>query len=328
MTQTLTRTGFGYQQHDGGFHVGQKPWYAVGTQLVQQAPSIEEAIELANLNWEVELKNLKTEDGTTTDFKGVIRTDIDKALGVVTSNYKPLQNKEAFGFFQEFIDNDMATLDSAGSFHNGRRVWILAKINRQDMIIDPKHDDRVEKYILLSNSHDGKTAVRIGYTPIRISCMNTLSIAHNSAKSKLIRIYHRGNVVETVKSLVETMNLIDQTFITTEEKYKELAKKQVNTKDLQRYVKAVFSKESLETLLQDETGFSQYETEKLRESLMQRVEEVFAMEYAHNAWTAYNAVNNHLCHTRGTNADSSLNALWFESGKRLNDRALRLAEML
>lgn len=326
MTQTLQRTGFGYEQHDSGFHVGTKPWYAVGTQLLEKAPTVEEGIKLAGLDWNVELKPLQTEDGITTDLKGVVRTDINEILGVVTNKYQPLQNVDAFKFFQEFIDNGLATLDSAGSFHNGKRVWILAKINREDMIIDEKNDDRVEKYILLSNSYNGKTAVRIGYTPIRVSCMNTLSAAHNNSKSQLIKVYHRGNIVKTVGSLVETMNLIDQTFITTEEKYKQLAQMQIKKEDLQKYVKAVFSKKSLEELYDNETGFSEYETRQLRKSLMERVEEVFEMEYATNAWTAYNSVNNFICHVRGKDQTSGLNALWFESAKRLNERALEAAE--
>lgn len=324
----MERTRFGYGETDTGFHVKTKPWYAVGTKLVDKAPSIEEGIKIAGLDWNVELKDLQTVDGVEIPHKAVMRMDNNTPLGVVTTNYKPLQNNEAFSFFQEFIDNDMASLDSAGSFLNGRRTWILAKINRQDMVIDEKHDDRVEKYILLSNSHDGKTAVRIGYTPIRISCMNTLSLAHESKKSELIRVYHRGNIVQTIHSLVDTMNLIDQTFITTEERFKELAKRSVNTADLRKYVKAVFSKDSLEKIFADETGFSQYEVEKTRESLIQRVEEVFQMEYAHNAWTAYNAVNNYICHNRGRNPESGLNGLWFESGQRLNAKALALAEKL
>lgn len=328
MTELLEQTRFGYGQNDKGFHVGTKPWYAVGTELVNKAPSIEEAINLSGLNWEVQLKDLQTDEGIKTPYKGVMRMDNNTCLGAVTSNYKPLQNIEAFNFFQEFVDNDLASLDSAGSFLNGRRTWILAKINSNDMVIDEKHDDRVEKYILLSNSHDGKTAIRIGYTPIRISCMNTLVAAHKSTASQLIKVYHRGNIVKTIYSIQETMNLLNQTFMATEEQYKELAKKPVNVATLEKYINVVFSKDSLEKLLKDETGFSQFDIEESRRKLMDRVEEVFEMEYAHNAWTAYNAVNNYICHDRGKTQESGLNALWFESGQRLNQRAFELAKKL
>lgn len=327
MTQSIIaeQTRFGYGEHDNGFHVGTKPWYSVGTQLTDKAPSIEEGIKLAGLDWNIELKDLQTTDGLNIEQKAVVRTDINKSLGVVSSGYKVLQNTEAFNFFEPFIENNMASLDCAGSLFNGRKVFILAKINRNDMVIDEKTDDRVEKYILLSNSHDGSSAVRVGYTPIRISCSNTLSLAHNSEKSNLIRVYHRGNLVQTITELQETMNLIDQTFMTTEEKYKELAKKQINSEDLKSYVRQVFSTKKLEELYQNETIIPDHELKAVRQKLINHVEEVFEMEPAHNAWTMYNAVNHYLNHARGKNMESTYNSLWFQSAKRLDQKALNLA---
>ena len=124
------------------------------------------------------------------------------------------------------------------------------------------------------------------------------------------------------------MNLIDQTFKTYEEKYRYLATLPVDKKDLENYVKAVFSKKSLEDLYENETGFSDIEVNNMRKSLIERVEEVFEMEYAHNAWTAYNAVNSYLNHDRGRNQESTYNSLWFQSARRLDQRALALAEKL
>lgn len=333
MTQALLEeTRFGYGSEDKGFHVGSKPWYAIGTELVDKAPSMEEGIKLAGLDWSVNLKELQTTDGNPTQFFGVMRSDNNQCLGAVTKNYTPLQNMEAFKFFEPFLESGQASLDCAGSFYNGRKVWVMAKINRDDMIIDDNTNDRVQKYILLSNSHDGGSAVSIGYTPYRISCNNSLTVALESNKSSLIRIYHRKNVVETVNSLQETMNLIDQTFITTEEKYKYLATLPVNKDDLQKYVKAVFSKQSLEQLYQNETGISEEELKNVRQSLISRVEEIFEMEYAKhgksNAWTAYNSVNYYLNHDRARNQESAYNSLWFQSASNLDKRALKLAEKI
>jgi hypothetical protein len=71
------------------------------------------------------------------------------------------------------------------------------------MVVDK--NDEIEKYILLSNAHDGSQALRIGFTPIRVVCNNTLTAAHNSHASQLIRLNHKGNIVQTLSELRETM---------------------------------------------------------------------------------------------------------------------------
>ena len=43
-------------------------------------------------------------------------------------------------------------------------------------------DDDVEPYMFFSNSHDGSGAIKVGLTPIRIVCNNTLNIALANAK--------------------------------------------------------------------------------------------------------------------------------------------------
>ena len=322
--QTQERTTFGFGQQDGSFIVGEKnPWHKLGVHF-EDAPTIEEGIKSAGLDYNIELKDLQTVDGISVPQKAVVRTDINKSLGVVTKSYNILQNREAFNFFEPFVENGLATLESAGSLYNGRKVFVLAKIAGDDMEITP--NDTVQKYILLSNSHDGGSAVRIGFTSIRVVCSNTLTMAHN--KGELIRVYHSKGVQQTVEEIRMTMDLVNQQFIATEERYKELAKKGLNTRDLKRYVNIVFSKESLEKLFQEETAIPDYEVEDCRKKLMEYVEEIFELEPVHNRWTAYNAVNHYLNHGRSRSVETTYNSLWFGDAKRLDQRALMAAELL
>lgn len=320
-------TGFGSQ--DTSFSVGKpNPWHKVGT-VLENAPSVQEAIKLSGLDWKVELQDIITTEGIPVKQKAAVRTDIKKALGIVSDKYKILQNEDAFNWFEPFVDNGLATLETAGSLFNGKKVFIQAKIAGDDMVIDERNNDIVKKYILLSNSHDGGTAVRVGFTPIRVICNNTLTTAHGNRYSNLIRVYHMGNMEEILLQVRETMDLINQQFIATEELYKELAKKQVNSKDLKKYVYQVFSKESLEKSFQDETVVPEHEIENFRKRLMDRVEEVFALEYAQTAWTAYNAVNHYLNHDKGRNEENRINSLCFNGTSMKDDaRALILAKNL
>ena len=310
-------------ENDNMFSVKQKPWHGLGT-VVETAPTIEEGIKLANLDWTVDLKEVAVDGNIVKGYKAAMRSDTNTCLGVVSDQYKILQNTEAFEFFQPFLDTEVASLETAGSLKNGKRVWVLAKINRDDMIIDK--NDRVEKYILLSNSHDGTAAIKVGYCPIRVVCANTLSAAEDSVNSQLIRVTHRGDIHGTLDMVRDTMHVIDASFKTTEEMYKALAQKDhIKTEDIKKYVMAVYSRQDLKKNFEDNTAITEEEISAARKKLISRVEELFEMEYAHNAWTMYNSVNYVLNHERGRNLESSYNSIWFESAKRLDREALKIA---
>ena len=310
-------------ENDTMFSVKERPWHGLGV-VVETAPTIEEAITLANLGWTVEPKEIKTVDGINIpNKKALMRSDTNDCLGVVGSGYNILQNTEAFKFFEPFVENGLATLETAGSLFNGKRVFILAKIAGDDMEV--QKGDFVEKYILLSNAHDGSQAVKVGYTPIRVVCNNTLTCAETSQTSQLIRVYHKTNVSQTLQDLRETMDLVNRQFITTEEKYKELAKKQVSTADLDKYVKRVFSKKKLEDMYNTPSEYTDEQVEKFRKKLMEHVEEVFEKELVHNRWTMYNAVNHYLNHGRSRTLESTYNSMWFGDAKRIDKKAFQLA---
>ena len=305
------------------FSVKERPWHKLGT-VLEEAPSIQEGIKLAGLDWKVSLRPIISNDDDQVKIdshKIIVREDNKTPLGIVGKSYQPLQNEDAFNWFEPFVDNGLATLETAGSLLNGKRVFILAKIKSDDMEI--QKNDIVEKYILLSNAHDGGQALRVGYTPIRVVCNNTLTAAIKSKQSQLIRLTHKGDIVNNLNDLRETFDLINQQFITTEEKYKELVKKDINSNDLKKYVRQVFSSRKLEDLINNYEEKEQIEAERKR--LLARVEEIFDLEPVHNGWTMYNSVNYYLNHERGKDLEKRYNSMWFGVNKSLDNRALALA---
>ena len=313
----------GILENDTMFSVNERPWHGLGT-VVENAPSIKEAIKLAGLDWEISLRNIMTNDGNNIsidNYRAVVKNETNEVLGIVGNQYKPLQNLEAFEFFEPFIDNDMATLETAGSLFNGKKVFILAKINCG--LSDVAQDDFIENFVLLSNSHDGSQAIRVGFTPIRVVCNNTLSSAISSDASKLIRVRHMGNVVSNLEDLRETMDLVNKQFLATVEQYRELTKKDINSNDLRKYIKQCFSWKPLEQMIKEYD--EHIEIEETRSKLINRIEEIFELEPAHKVWNAYNAVNSYLNHERGKTLESRYNSTWFGVNRKCDMNALKLA---
>jgi phage/plasmid-like protein (TIGR03299 family) len=308
------------------FYRGEAPWHKLGRFIEpDEALTTEDAIVAAGLDWNVSTRPLYLDDGTQAPSNAVVRDDTNGILGVVSQKYQPLQNREAFKFFDPFIESGEAMFETAGSLKDGKRIWVLAKINKDPLEI--ARGDVVDKYILLSNGHDGLVSVRAGFTPIRVVCQNTLSMATSNDASQLIRLKHTKNLQENLDKVAEIMNVANASFEATAEQYRFLANRTVSQADLERYVKLVF------------VGEKYVEMEKMGLNPAKRIlAEVIPLfekgrgndmsSIKGTAWAAYNAVNEYLQYERGNDEDSRLDKLWFGDGATLNQRALGIITKL
>lgn len=302
-------------------YFGQAPWHGLGTALAESDRyDWEAASKKAGLDWTVELVPLVTADEKQckVDHRAIRRTSDSKVLGIVGPRYTPLQNQDAFGWFQPFLDAGVSALHTAGSLRGGARIWVLAKLNLDPLVI--AEGDEVEKFVLLSHGHDGTLAVRAGFTPIRVVCSNTLALAHGADASKLIRIKHTKDVLENLANVRAVMNVANAEFEATAEQYRLLARKSIKEADLRKYVRRVLR-------IEDEKDIGT--------RTMNIIEEVVRLAEAGRGndlpsvrgtlWTAYNGVSEYLAYERGRNDDNRLNSLWFGVGASLNRHALDVA---
>ncbi len=313
------------------FSVRETPWHGLGT-VLSDAPTTADAIRLAGLDWTVQTRNLATIDGgIRVPARACVRSTDSRVLGVVGEDYTPLQNADAFGWFDPFIDAKLATLETAGSLRDGQRVWILAQLAGGPVPI--VGDDLVRRYLLLSNSHDGTMAVRVGFTPIRVVCANTLAAAHSASESTLIRVRHTKSVSESVDSLREIINAKTGHFEATLGQYRRLANTDISAQDLGLYVKRVFKVGGVESDPDSEQpGARQDEPQPSGARILPRIQELAEVGKGADLpgsrgtlWGAYNAVSEYLGYERGSSQDVRLDSLWFGASAQLNRRALDVA---
>lgn len=304
-------------------YVGATPWHKLGTKFVD-APDLETAIVASGLDWQVTTEPLYTESQEKVAALATRRTSDHKILGVVGPTYQPQQNKEAFDFFKPFVESNQASIETCGSLRGGKRVFILAKLN-----LDPVKivgDDEVAKYVLMCNSHDGTMAVRVGFTPIRVVCANTMSMAINSKASKLIRVRHTKNIKKNLEEVGRIMNLANAEFEASAEQYRSLAHKQINQADLEKYVKIIFNVNKKLEMTEENLAVIQ------NKRLMKSIIPLFEKGRGNNMpnvkgtyWAAYNAVVEYLQYNRGNDETHRLDQMWFGQGANLNRKALTTA---
>jgi phage/plasmid-like protein (TIGR03299 family) len=299
--------------------VGETPWHGLGNQ-VEADIGVEDAIVSAGLDWEVGLKDLQTVDGVPVSHRATYRKTDGSILGVVGPRYTPLQNKDAFDWFQPFLDAGECNLHTAGSLHSGQKVWVLAQLNRDSSEIVPGDD--VSKFILLSNSHDGTTAIRVGYTPIRVVCANTMAMAHSKTSgSQLIRIRHTRSSKTNLENVRDIMDNINSQFEATAEQFRFLASKNFNQADINKYVKVMLNIEG--TVDAD----IKTRTRNIMDEILGRIEgpKQSATNIRGTWWAAYNGFNEYLNYSKGRTEDNRLDSLWFGANANDNIKALNKA---
>lgn len=301
-------------------YAGEVPWHGLGTPLESgDLVDWRAACNKAGLAWEAETVPLLTADSKEKVSHVAVRRKSDgRVLGVVGPRYTVLQNQDAFAWFRPFLDAGEAVLHTAGSLRSGSRIWVLAKLNRDPLVV--AEGDEIEKYLLLSHSHDGSLAIRVGFTPIRVVCQNTLSMAHGSDASRLIRVKHTKDVLENLANIREVMDLANAEFEATAEQYRRLVRSSINQADLRKYVRRVLK-------IEDEPNPST--------RIQNIAEEIVGLAEAGRGndlpsvrgtlWTAYNGVSEWLAYNRGRSEGTRLDSLWYGDSCRVNRHALEVA---
>lgn len=309
------------------------PWHGIGT-AVDGLATAEEAIQKARLEWEVNLHPLRVmpteENAFEANFdshRAVVRQDTNTILGVVGSKYEPLQNKDAFGFFDPLVERSEAIYETAGSIYNGRRVWLLAKL--PDTFSVGNDADVIEKYVLLTNSHDGSKPVVAKITPVRVVCNNTLSFAlgKKGSGNDEVAIRHTSNIHSNLAEAHKVLDITNNTYGKLKEKFDAMLNVQLNEEGIFEYVKTVL-------------GHKDTEAEELHTrtlNTMTDIERLLNEGSGHelfrgnegNLWQVYNSITEYVDHEKNFRQNTdTMDAKIFGSGALVKQRAFKEAMTL
>jgi phage/plasmid-like protein (TIGR03299 family) len=199
----------------------------------------EQAIELGGLNYGVEKRPLFAPawEGTYVEAPGFyanVRTDNNEILGVVKGRYRIVQNKDAFSFFDSIIDKGEAIFETAGALGRGERIFVTAKLP-DDMLV---RGEKVEKYIMLTNSHDGSTTIIAGFTPIRVVCNNTLTAALKNLDNK-VSISHTASAESRLREASRVMGIASKYMDEVNMAFESMTTRRLTDLELKHYIETV-----------------------------------------------------------------------------------------
>lgn len=281
----------------------EKAWHGLG-QIVNGAMTAEEAIKLANLDYEVAKKEIYIETPEKVivpDRFATYRTDTNQPLGVVGSRYSIVQNRDAFGFFDAVIDAGEAIFETAGALGNGERIFVTAKLP-EDILVG---GEKIEGYLLLTLSHDGTAPVIAGITKVRVVCNNTLQAALGKLSNR-IAIPHYSNAKQKLSEAYRVMGLVSKYNIEVGEIFNQMVDKKLDEGQMKSYFYDV---------LKPEYGVKQDEQKEFSKRLENMVDMTLDFALTHptqltdeargTLWGAYNAISGYYnyCKSYKSNED-------------------------
>ena len=306
-------------------YVGEVPWHGLG-KAVASTVTAKEMCEAAGLDWKVRREpapgaRIVNKKQGLHDRYLIMRDRIGNesqgvALGMVGSGYQPLQNSEAFKFFEPFIEGSYARFHTAGALGNGERIWVLVKLNKQIIIAD---DDIVDRFLLLSSSHDGSGAVSIRFTPIRVVCKNTLNFAMKGG-SGAISVRHTRNIAHHLASAqaVELERIIEKAFKDAEMLFGRMALMSLTHECTDAILELLFPR----TARQKREGLKPERWERVKHILEDAT--VTPIKTKNTLWALYNAIarDEDYRKSREASSEARLERVWFGSGHDLKIKAL------
>lgn len=296
--------------------VGSPAWHGLGV-VVQDAPSTEDAIKMAGMNTTaLVVGQTYTHNGVTYPAEkcAVVRDSDGTQIGTCGPDYTPLQNIEAFRWFNPLIEAGMVRLEACGSLRKGRRIWILARVVGAS--VDVSKGDTVEQFVLLANSHDGSLAITAGFTVTRVVCANTLAVALSEA-SRLLKFRHTKGALVKLENAREAFDVARAQLVKQADAYKFLASKPCSDTLFEQYAREVFTPGSANDSESNKT-------------LINKVAPLFtdgrgADLSRGTLWGAFNALTEFNTHVRGREADTRVDNVWFGRTAVQNNRALNVA---
>lgn len=314
------------------FVVGNNPLESAGIRL-EQSPSMETAIKEAGLDFHVSKRQLILPNqneiyesgdvintrGKVIDMFATVRDDTLDVLGYVGSKYRVYQNLEAFEQFdiaREFGYEYFA----AGIIANGSKSWIAMKHPDGGNSIDAS-DDKVEKYLLFYNSHDGTIPISLRITPIRLLCGNMLNLALSKSYAKITSL-HTENMQKRIAQATKLLKQVEGQYELVYEYMQKMAEQKFHANQAHAYFEKVIP------------GLKKRDDKSLKRNSWKPQWDNIVNNYYHgpgnygqSLWHAYNAITQFVDYDKygHRNASDWMERTQFMTGDTIKRKAFQTA---
>lgn len=268
---------------------------------------------------------------------GTYRTDTNTPLGLVKIKYKVVQNVEAFNFFDKAVGPGMARWDRAGCFGYGHKIFVSAKLPIETTV----GGDKIDNYLVFSNSHDGSSSINILFSPIRVICTNMLNSAIHQSDS-YIRIRHTQSAKDKIQEAAHILKIACEHAKTAEQLYNSLLTVRMTDDQVMEYIAklnltdaeyaAVVSHNfGIKKLfyrdygIMEDSGVSTRKVNILNQMFSYYLDGIGQAHIAGTAWGAYNAVTGYYSNVANLEGEKRVDNLLYGNANKNMNKALNIS---
>tara|TARA_R100001530_G_scaffold24464_2_gene19828 strand:+ start:135 stop:1091 length:957 start_codon:yes stop_codon:yes gene_type:complete len=306
----------------GWFGNNENAWHNQGIVTEGTLPA-RDAFETANALFGVEKRELQYpvfKDPNIVGVEpagvyGVVRTDTQDLLGIVSKAYEVVQNDSLLRM-AEFIREE-ADMDSVVVLKNGARLAFTATLRGATKEVVP--GDKVFRRLVGYLGHDGKTGCGAIFTNVRVVCANTLAAALSSDNKT--SIIHKTGANTSFDKLIISIDTARQTFGQEIQSMKELAQTECSIDNFRYFLEKVYEKD-----LKDSKSIDDL---KKTQQIIRSYNWGFGTDIpgvSGTLWGALNAVTEFETSTKRGNKKSKFMKANFGTGLTTSARAFAIAQ--
>jgi phage/plasmid-like protein (TIGR03299 family) len=285
------------------------PWHRLGTPM-KGLQTAEAMLEAADADFHVAIAGVAAVDVDgqvildldgkplmVEDSRATVRINKDgtyDALSTVGTRYVVQQNLDCLNRALDIVNSrGDAIVDTCGVLKGGREFF--ASIDLGGLIIDPTGvNDKIERFLLVRNGHDGKTPITYANTSVRAVCKNTVMAGMKSA----LRVFTARHTRNQDSAINEAKSVLELSIEWAEE-FQRTAELMLSinvpdkSRNLDKIINTVFPSQKGETDRQKTN----------REEIISVVRGLYpsaknAGGYGYNGWAAYNTIAEYFDHYR------------------------------
>ena len=258
-----------------------------------------QVLEATGLNWTVNKKELVSVDGLTTESYGMFRNDNDKWLGTVGNRYEPYQNHNLVSNMVDITNEVGLDVSRGGTLGDGKKVYLQASLPE-----DVVGNSGIKRWLTTTNSHDGTSAITLGYSNMVIACSNSFHAASKGSNRFRHTINADSNIQDNVKqiqfTLANEMQLI--------ETFKAMQATDIRDEAVDKTVRSMFSI-SLDSNQDDISTRKRNQVETFSNNLVTEIN-----THGKTMWSLFNAVTRYTNHEQNFQDDDAKNNYLMNGG--------------